>query len=134
MQHTLVALPTEIDRVLQQLRQRAARERDTADETTILIGSRFGADAQSIKLSYQRGERPECRVTIEDQPNRLCFALADDQLAVGKVIADGNRSPCIPGLLLPPERTALSGSSDRASNDVIRGKTDTDYTSAEVRP
>jgi len=64
----LVAVPdlADVDRVLEQRRQRSLAERDAADRPAIAIGPALGDNAPVIEFVDQRSDRAQLDIALED--------------------------------------------------------------------
>lgn len=64
----LVAVPdlADVDRVLEQRRQRSLAERDAADRPAIAIGPALGDNVPVIEFVDQRSDRAQLDIALED--------------------------------------------------------------------
>jgi hypothetical protein len=73
-------------RVLEQLRQRASHECDTANRSAVRISSNLGPDSGSGKFVGKSSDRTKFKVSPEDEPHRLGFILINEQLPIVEAI------------------------------------------------
>src|SRR6516164_4029345 len=81
-----------IEAIAQQMRERASRERYTADGLAGLKCTDLGDNAPPAQVSHQQVETAELEITAEDSPDPLSLSVIDRNLSTLGVIAKRSHS------------------------------------------
>ncbi len=82
----------QVNRVLEQLRQRASHERDAANRFSCCMLADFRSDAVVRKLVDELGDGPQFGVALVQRADDCCLVLLDQQTPVLQPIPEWNRS------------------------------------------
>ena len=84
---------SDIEAIAEELRERAARERDAADASSGLEFTELGDDAPFAQIGHQQVEAAELEIAAEDGPDPLSLGFIDSDLAILGVVTE--RAPCL---------------------------------------